>query len=154
MGFVGIFWKKNIWKTYLPKTSIVGQIVLEILVPFCSDDFIQILSNLIWFLILWTETNLEGFVWNHQSITSLISPSIFGERAFLSLFLSDHLTQSHNFINLVFVTSSLLHSVEVQVRPFKPSFVYHQSAKPRKSKIYFIRNEQKRCRTDTPRRYQ
>ena len=77
MGFVGIFWKKNIWKTYLPKTSIVGQIVLEILVPFCSDDFIQILSNLIWFLILWTETNLEGFVWNHQSITGLLSQRQF-----------------------------------------------------------------------------
>ena len=70
-----------------------------------------------------------------------ISPLTFGKRAFPSLFLSDHLSQSHNFINLVFVTSSLLHSIEVQKRPFKPSFVYHQSAKPRKSKIYFIRND-------------
>ena len=70
-----------------------------------------------------------------------MSPLIFGKRAFLSLFLSDHLTQSHNFINLVFVTSLLLHSIEVQKRPFKPSFVYHQSAKPRKSKFCFIRKD-------------
>ena len=31
MGFVRIFWKKNIKEAYLPKTSIVGQIVSEIL---------------------------------------------------------------------------------------------------------------------------
>ena len=83
----------------------------------------------------------EGFVWNHQSITSLIYYYWLLKRAFLSLFLSDYLTQSHNFINLVFVTSSLLHSIEVQMRPFKPSFVYHQSAKPRKSNIYLIRKD-------------
>ena len=73
MGFVGIFWKKNIWKAYLPKPSIVGQIVSDILGLFCSDDSIQILLNLIWFLMLWPESNLEGFVWSHQSITALIS---------------------------------------------------------------------------------
>ena len=27
MGFVGIFWKNNIQKAYLQKTSIVGQII-------------------------------------------------------------------------------------------------------------------------------
>ena len=42
MGFVGIFWKNNIWRAYLPKTSIVEQIVSEILVPFSSDDSLQI----------------------------------------------------------------------------------------------------------------
>ena len=31
MGFVRIFWKNNIQEAYLPKTSLVGQIVSEIL---------------------------------------------------------------------------------------------------------------------------
>ena len=33
------------WKAYLPKASILGQIVLEMLVPVCPDDSIQILSS-------------------------------------------------------------------------------------------------------------
>ena len=37
MEFIGIFWKNNIWKAYLPKGSIVEKIV-----PFFSDDSIQI----------------------------------------------------------------------------------------------------------------
>ena len=44
IGFVKIFWKKNIQEAYLPKTSIVGQIVSEILAQLCSDDFTQILK--------------------------------------------------------------------------------------------------------------
>ena len=48
MGFVRIFWKKNIQETYLPKTSIVEQIVYEILVQLYSDDSIQIRLNLTW----------------------------------------------------------------------------------------------------------
>ena len=61
MGFVRIFWKNNIQEAYLPKTSIVGQIVSEILAQLCSDDSIQILLNLIRFVMLWTESSLEGF---------------------------------------------------------------------------------------------
>ena len=61
MGFVRIFWKNNIQEAYLPKTSISGQIVSEILAQLCSDDSIQILLNLIRFVMLWTESNLEGF---------------------------------------------------------------------------------------------
>ena len=40
MGIVTIFWKNNIQEAYmyLPKTSIVGQIVSEILAQLCSDD--------------------------------------------------------------------------------------------------------------------
>ena len=49
MGFVGMFWKNN---NYLPQTSIVEQIVSETLVPFCSDDSIQILLTLTQFLML------------------------------------------------------------------------------------------------------
>ena len=31
MGFVGIFWKNNVQEAYLPKMSISGQIVFEML---------------------------------------------------------------------------------------------------------------------------
>ena len=48
MGFVKIYWKNNVQDTYLPKTSIVGQIVSEILAQLCSDDSIQILLILTW----------------------------------------------------------------------------------------------------------
>ena len=41
MGFVRI-------QAYLPKTSISGQIVSEILAQLCYDDSIQILLNLTW----------------------------------------------------------------------------------------------------------
>ena len=45
MGFVRIAWKNNIQEAYSPKTSIVGQIVSEILAQLCSDDSMQILLN-------------------------------------------------------------------------------------------------------------
>ena len=48
MGVVKIFWKNNVQDTYLPKISILGQIVSEILALLCSDDSIQILLNLTW----------------------------------------------------------------------------------------------------------
>ena len=38
--------KSNIQKAYLPKTSVLGQIVSEILAQLCSGDSIQILLNL------------------------------------------------------------------------------------------------------------
>ena len=40
--------KSNIQEGFLPKTSISGQIVSEILAELCSDDSIQILLNLTW----------------------------------------------------------------------------------------------------------
>ena len=40
--------KGNIQEAYLPKTSISGQIVSEILAQLCSDDSIQIPLNLTW----------------------------------------------------------------------------------------------------------
>ena len=101
MGFVGIFWKNNIWKAYLSKTSIVGQIVSEILVPFCSqtDDSIQILLNLTQFVMLWTESILEGFVWSHQSITRQICQRQF---AFECNFLASRMFFSLSFWMLFF----------------------------------------------------
>ena len=41
MGFASIFWKSNIQEAYLPKTSIVGQIVSEILAQLCSGGSIN-----------------------------------------------------------------------------------------------------------------
>ena len=46
MEFVGILRKNNIQKAYLPKTSILKQIVSETFAQLCSNDSIQIL--LIW----------------------------------------------------------------------------------------------------------
>ena len=41
MGIVKIFWKDNVQDAYLPKISIVGQIVSEILAQLSSDDSIR-----------------------------------------------------------------------------------------------------------------
>ena len=40
--------KSNIQEAYLPKASISGQIISEILARLCSGDSIQILQNLTW----------------------------------------------------------------------------------------------------------
>ena len=40
MGIIRIFWKKNMQEAFLPKTSIVGQNVFEILAQLCYDDSI------------------------------------------------------------------------------------------------------------------
>ena len=43
MGFVRIFWKKNVQEAYLPKMSISGQIVSEIVAQLYSENSIQTL---------------------------------------------------------------------------------------------------------------
>ena len=48
MVFVKTFWKNNTQDAYLPKISIVGQIVSEILAQLCFENLIQILLNLAW----------------------------------------------------------------------------------------------------------
>ena len=45
MGFVRIFWKNKVQETYLPKISISGQIVFEILAQLRSDNSLQTLLN-------------------------------------------------------------------------------------------------------------
>ena len=45
MGFVGIFWKNNLQEAYLPKMSISGQIVSEIVAQLCLENSIQTLLN-------------------------------------------------------------------------------------------------------------
>ena len=41
MGFVRIFWKNNVQEAYLPKMSISGQIVSEIVAQLCLENSIQ-----------------------------------------------------------------------------------------------------------------
>ena len=48
MGFVRIFWKNNVQEAYLPKMSILGQIVSEIVAQLCLENFIQTHLNLFW----------------------------------------------------------------------------------------------------------
>ena len=43
MGFVRIFWKNNVQEAYLPKMSILGQIVSEIVAQLYSENSIQTL---------------------------------------------------------------------------------------------------------------
>ena len=82
MGFIRIFWKNNIQEVYLSKTSISGQIVSEILAQLCSNDSIQILRlNLTQFKALGSESNID-------------------------VVLSEYPDKSHNFTNLIFMTSS------------------------------------------------
>ena len=98
MGFVGIFWK-NIWKAYLPKTSIAGQIVLEIIVPFCSDwwlhtnpskfDSVPNVMNWVKFRWICMESSL-AYKWAKISKMLFIIPR-----------------KSHNFTNLIFYDATL-----------------------------------------------
>ena len=57
----------------MPKFSILSSISDEILPWLCSDDPIQTLLKMAWFLTLRTKPFLEGFVWSHWSITVVIT---------------------------------------------------------------------------------
>ena len=59
--------KSNIQEAYLPKTSIPGQIVSEILAQLCSDDSIQILLNLTWVLTFTPGSNMRLLAVNNKS---------------------------------------------------------------------------------------
>ena len=48
MGFVRIFWKNNAQEAYLPKMSISGQIVPEIVAQLRLENCIQTLLNFFW----------------------------------------------------------------------------------------------------------
>ena len=48
MVFVRIFWKNNVQEAYLPKMSIWGQIVSEIVAQLCLQNSIQTLLNFFW----------------------------------------------------------------------------------------------------------
>ena len=89
----------------MPKTSILGQIVSEILAQLCSDDSIQILLNVTQFITLGTESNLEGFVLGHWSL--LPRNASFWQVGPLDIVLSEYPDKSHYFTNLIFMMSSL-----------------------------------------------
>ena len=74
MEFFKMFGKNMMENAHLEKISILLQFGSEILGLLCTSDSIKIV--LIWslFQTFGTETKLEGFVWNHQRITTLISP--------------------------------------------------------------------------------
>ena len=57
----------------LPKISISGQTVFEILAQLFSDDSIQIPLNMTQVITSGTKSNLEGFEWSHQSKTGLVA---------------------------------------------------------------------------------
>ena len=80
MRFFMVLRRINFQKAYLPKSSIPGQIIFEILAQLSSDDSIQIPLHLTQFITLATESNLEGFVWSYQSKTGLVSPRQFAPR--------------------------------------------------------------------------
>ena len=57
--------ENNYAYAFLPKFSILPPVSDGILLRLWSDDPIQILLNLAWFLTLRTKLFLEGFVWSH-----------------------------------------------------------------------------------------
>ena len=65
MGFARIFWKNNVQEAYVPKMSISGQIVSEIVAQLSLENSIQTLLNFFGS----TLKKLEGFVWSFLSIT-------------------------------------------------------------------------------------
>ena len=67
MGFVRVFWKDNVQEAYLPKMSILGQIIIvsEIVAQWCLENSIHTLLNFFGS----TQKKLEGFVWSFLSIT-------------------------------------------------------------------------------------
>ena len=97
----------------LPKISILLQFGGEILALLCSDDSIQTLVILPWFLTLGTEVKLEGFVLSHQSVkVPIFHPKLqqdadFWQESIFRHGLSEYPIKSYNFTNLFFVTSSL-----------------------------------------------
>ena len=89
----------------MPKTSISGQIVSEILAQLCSYDSIQILPNVAQFITSGTESNLEGFVFSYWSL--LPRNASFWQVGLLYIVLSEYPDKSHDFTNLIFMMSSL-----------------------------------------------
>ena len=83
MGFVRIFWKNNVQQAYLPKMSILGQIVSETLAGYTQH--------------------------NWATISETICPEmfIFGRYivGLLEIVLSEYPDKSHNFRNFIFMTS-------------------------------------------------
>ena len=84
MGFWGVIWKNNIQKAYLPKISIPGQIVFEILAQLFSDDLVHNIGNQVKFRRICMESSEQ----NGTSICYTIHPTmlLFGKYTFQMLF--------------------------------------------------------------------
>ena len=112
--YYSIFWvyerttskRKGRKTSYLPKISISGQFVFEIFAQLCSDDSIQILLKLTQFITLQTESNLEGFVWSHQSESKMGLVSL-RQFALQCKFLKKYPNECHYFKNLNFYDITL-----------------------------------------------
>ena len=63
MGFVRIFWKNNVHEAYLPKMSILGQIVSEIVAQLCLENSIQTLPNFFGSTQKKNQKGLYGVFW-------------------------------------------------------------------------------------------
>ena len=74
MRFVEIIREINTKNVSLPRISMLVQIVGDILPQLCSNDLIQILPKMVWFITLGTEPILSRRICiGHQSITVAIS---------------------------------------------------------------------------------
>ena len=84
MGFWGVIWKNNIQKAYLPKISIPGQIVFEILTHLFSDNLVHNIGNQVKFRRICMESSEQ----NRTSICKTICPTmlVFGKYTFQMLF--------------------------------------------------------------------
>ena len=69
IGFVEIILVIKTKNVSLLKTRVLVQIVSELLPQLCSNDSIQILLKMAWFITLGTEPR---FVWGHQNKTVAI----------------------------------------------------------------------------------
>ena len=76
MGFVGIFWKNNVQEAVMPKMSISGQIVSELLAQLCPDKPIH--TNRSMFLGR-PQKHLERFVWTSSRMSWIFLPTRFSK---------------------------------------------------------------------------
>ena len=117
MGFSWILWKINIRNAHLPKISIPGQIVFEILAQLCSDDSI---------ITLGTKSNLEGFVWGLKAKQDkYLRDSLPHNASFWQVGLSDVVVAKYPnkfhklFENLIFMMLSLKNSITLSYALWK-----------------------------------
>ena len=68
MGFVRIFWKNNVQEDYLPKISISGQIVSEIVAQLCLENSIQTLLNFFGVDLKNPIISEISFLWRHTLV--------------------------------------------------------------------------------------
>ena len=110
--FVSIIWNNNVQEAYLPKMSISGQIVSEIIAQLCLENFIQTLLNFFGSTqkkIRRVCMEISEYNWAtiSETIISLPQNAHFWQVGLLDVVLSEYPYKSHNFRNFIFMTSSL-----------------------------------------------